>query len=184
MSFSPIFCPLTLLTTQKIKILKMKKTPGDIILHLCSTNDNHKMYGSWDMECDSKLRHIRHAIACTRLCTRLKCWRHAKKACLVCLKKLQGVRQITRLKQHFLSFVFYITQKSYKKIMCIVIWLVQWWKLHYIYISFTQRTTHFDRLRRNMSDGTIVFLTSLLIALTWNILLLFSFWQKIISYFE
>ena len=64
------------------------------------------------MECDSKLQHIRHAIACTRLCTRLKCWRHAKKACLVCLKKLQGVRQITRLKQHFLSFVFYITQKS------------------------------------------------------------------------
>ena len=30
---------------------KMKNMPGDIIiLHLCTTNDNHMMYGSWDME--------------------------------------------------------------------------------------------------------------------------------------
>ena len=31
---------------------------------------------------------------------------------------------------------------------------------------FTQRTTDFGRLKRNTSDATIVFLTSLLIALT------------------
>ena len=32
---------------------KMKKTPGDImILHKCTINDNHMMYGSWDMKCD------------------------------------------------------------------------------------------------------------------------------------
>ena len=31
-----------------------------------------------------------------------------------------------------------------------------------------------------MNDGTIAFLTSLVIALTWNILLLFSFWHKTI----
>ena len=39
--FWAIFCPLTLLTTQKIKVYKKrKKTPGDsIILHLCTTND-------------------------------------------------------------------------------------------------------------------------------------------------
>ena len=24
--------------------------PGDIILHLCTTNDNQMMYGSWDIE--------------------------------------------------------------------------------------------------------------------------------------
>ena len=65
-----------------------------------------------------------------------------------------------------------------------VIWLVQWWKLYCIYIFFTQRTIDFHRLKRNMNDGTIVFLTSLLIALTWNILLLFSFWHKIISCFK
>ena len=32
---------------------KMKKTPGEItILHKCIINENHMMYGSWDMECD------------------------------------------------------------------------------------------------------------------------------------
>ena len=31
---------------------KMKNTPWDIIsLHMCTINDNHIMYGSWDMEC-------------------------------------------------------------------------------------------------------------------------------------
>ena len=31
---------------------KTKKTPGDIILHKCTINDNDMMYGSWDMEHD------------------------------------------------------------------------------------------------------------------------------------
>ena len=35
--------------TQEIKILKWKKRPGDII-PMCTTNENHMMYGSWDME--------------------------------------------------------------------------------------------------------------------------------------
>ena len=37
---------------------KLKKTPGDIIiLHVCTINDNHMMYGSWDMrhECQNFL---------------------------------------------------------------------------------------------------------------------------------
>ena len=39
--------------------------------------------------------------------------------------------------------------------------------LYYIYISFTQRRTDFDRLKkRNMNDRTIILLTSLLITLT------------------
>ena len=48
------FCPITPLATQKLKILKKwKKTPSDIIiLHMCTRNDNHMMYGSWDMELD------------------------------------------------------------------------------------------------------------------------------------
>ena len=84
------------------------------------------------------------------------------------MKKLQGVRQIAPLKQQrFLSFTFYKTQKSYEKIMRTYL-LFHWFKdeSYYIYIFFTQRTTDFDRLKRNMNDGTIVFLTSLLIALT------------------
>ena len=36
---------------QNFKIIK--KTLEDIIiLHICTINDNHMMYGSWDMECD------------------------------------------------------------------------------------------------------------------------------------
>ena len=32
---------------------KKKKTPRDIIiLHMCTINDSHMMYGSWDMECN------------------------------------------------------------------------------------------------------------------------------------
>ena len=33
---------------------KIKKTTGDIILHMCTINDNHIMYGSWDIECDGQ----------------------------------------------------------------------------------------------------------------------------------
>ena len=38
----------------KMKLLKkMEKTPGDIIiLHMCTINANHMMYGSWDIERD------------------------------------------------------------------------------------------------------------------------------------
>ena len=33
---------------------KMKKPPRDVItLHMCTTNDNNMIYGSWDMERDS-----------------------------------------------------------------------------------------------------------------------------------
>ena len=53
LSFWAICCPFSCLTTWDINILKMKKTSGDIaILHICTINDNHMMYGSWDMECD------------------------------------------------------------------------------------------------------------------------------------
>ena len=54
LSFRTAFCTFTLLTTQKIKILKKwKKIPGDItILHKCTINDNHMIYGSWDMKSD------------------------------------------------------------------------------------------------------------------------------------
>ena len=60
-----------------------------------------------------RLPQMKRVFACACLCTRLK-----------------QQQQIPRLKQQrFLSFTFYITQRSYKKIMCI-----------YIYIFFTKRT--------------------------------------------
>ena len=53
LSFWAIFCPFSNLTIQKIKILKLKKILGDIIiLHTCTINDNHVMYSSWDEECN------------------------------------------------------------------------------------------------------------------------------------
>ena len=49
--FWAIFCPFMPLTTRKIKILKKnKKTLYFTISHLCTTNENHMMYVSWDME--------------------------------------------------------------------------------------------------------------------------------------
>ena len=45
------FLPFQALTTPKIKILKMKITPGDIIiLHIWTINDNHMKCGSWDVK--------------------------------------------------------------------------------------------------------------------------------------
>ena len=47
LSFWAIFCPFSPQTTQKIKILKLEKAPGDIIIiHICTIRDNHMMYGS------------------------------------------------------------------------------------------------------------------------------------------
>ena len=53
-----IFCPFTTLWTQKIKIFKKMekrwKNEDIIILHMCTINNNHMMYGSWDMERDGQ----------------------------------------------------------------------------------------------------------------------------------
>ena len=47
------FYPLNNLKNQTFE--KMKKIPGDIvILHKCTVNYNHIMYGSWDMKCDGQ----------------------------------------------------------------------------------------------------------------------------------
>ena len=49
--FGPFFCPFTPIALLILK--KMKKPPGDIIiLHICTINDNHMMYGSWDIKHD------------------------------------------------------------------------------------------------------------------------------------
>ena len=52
LSFWTIFCPFTPLTTQKPKFLKKWKKNIWRYYHfkICTINDNHMMYGSWDME--------------------------------------------------------------------------------------------------------------------------------------
>ena len=52
------FLPFYLLKTQGKFFLKKKTkkttTPGDVILHMCTINENHMMHGSWDMECNKQ----------------------------------------------------------------------------------------------------------------------------------
>ena len=54
--FGPFFALSAPLTTWKSKILTLKKTLQDIIIsHICTINDNHMMFGSWDMECSRQI---------------------------------------------------------------------------------------------------------------------------------
>ena len=59
-SFWTIFCPFTPPTPsdnpENQNFEKMKIAPGDIIiLHKCTINDNHMIYGSWDIKCNRQL---------------------------------------------------------------------------------------------------------------------------------
>ena len=48
--FLPFYPPINL---ENKNFVKMKKVPQDIILlQMCTINDSHMMYGSWDKECD------------------------------------------------------------------------------------------------------------------------------------
>ena len=86
-SFWAIFYPFPPLTNQKIKIFKkwIKKKKCleiSIILHLCTTNHDHKMHGSWDMECDKTyfftiLGHLLPFYPVTTL--KIKIWKKYKK---------------------------------------------------------------------------------------------------------
>ena len=52
-----VFLPFYPLNNPKNQSLeKLKKTSGDIIiLHRCTINDSHMMYGSWDIGCDGQI---------------------------------------------------------------------------------------------------------------------------------
>ena len=47
--FLPFYSPQN---TKNQDFQKMKKTPSDITLQMCIINENHMMYGSWDMVLD------------------------------------------------------------------------------------------------------------------------------------
>ena len=68
-------------------------------------------------------------------------------------------------KTTFFIIHFYITQRSYEKIMYVYL-LFDLFSDENCIISTFFKTTDFDRLKRNMSDATILFLMSLLTALT------------------
>ena len=61
LSFSTIFCPFTPLTTPKIKTRKNEKKKTlevIIILQMCTKNNNHMIYDSWEVECNKTFCHF------------------------------------------------------------------------------------------------------------------------------
>ena len=62
------FCPPNNMKNQNFeKLKKKKKKPGDIIiLHMCTINDNHMMYGSWDIKQDKQIFLSFWTIFCTK----------------------------------------------------------------------------------------------------------------------
>ena len=53
--FGPLFALLSPYNNEKSKFWENEKIPGDIIiLHMRTKNDNHMMYGSWDIEHDGQ----------------------------------------------------------------------------------------------------------------------------------
>ena len=52
--FGPFFALWPSQQPKKSKVWKNEKKPGNMNLQLCITNDDHKMYGSWDIEHDRK----------------------------------------------------------------------------------------------------------------------------------
>ena len=111
LSFWGIFCPFTSLTTWKIKILKKwKKTLGDIIILLqCTTNNNHMIYSSWDMEHDRQ--------------NFLSFWTIF---CLFTLLKTGKIKLLKKWKKHLEILSFYTCVPEIKTIWCMVpeIWNV------------------------------------------------------------
>ena len=49
--FLPFYTSPPLNNPENQNFEKMEKIPGDIILQKCTINDNHMIYGSWDMKC-------------------------------------------------------------------------------------------------------------------------------------
>ena len=66
----------------------MKKTPGYIIiLHKCTLNDSHMIYGSWDMNCDRIFVILGHFLAFYPLTTqKIKILKKKKKILHKCTK--------------------------------------------------------------------------------------------------
>ena len=57
--FGPFFALLPPNNTENKNFEKMKKMPGHIIiLHMCTINEIHMMYGSSDMECNIIFSHF------------------------------------------------------------------------------------------------------------------------------
>ena len=97
-----------------------------------------------------RVQHMRRAIARARLYTRLK-QRHAKKSTPCLIQKASRCaadrtpRTITLFIFHFLHNTKILREHH---MYLFFISLVQCWKLYYIFIFFTERTTDFERIKK------------------------------------
>ena len=109
---------------------------------------------------------------------------NTKKASLVWLKNLWGVRQLARLKQRFLYPTFYKIQRSYMKIMSISYFIDSVVKIA-LYLNFLYtKDNRLRQIKKKNEWWNICFSDVLLIVLTRKFLLFSSFWYKIISCFK
>ena len=105
---------------------------------------------------------MRCAIACAHHCTCLKFQRHAKRSMPCLIKKASGCTADHTSKTIFFIFHFLYNIKDFTGKSCVFIcYLIGSVVKTVLYLYFfTQRRTDFGRLKRNVTDGTIIFLTA------------------------
>ena len=99
----------------------------------------------------SRLQQMRRPIACARLYTCLKHQRHAKKSMPFLIQKASRCAADHTAKTTML-FIFHFLYNTKilreNHVYLFFISLVQCWKLYYIFIFFTERTTDFERIKK------------------------------------
>ena len=143
LSFWDIYCPFSPVATQKIKILKLKKTPGNIIiLHFGTINENHMnhmMYSSCNIEHDGQNFLLFWTVFCcfilitTQKIKTLKNW-----------KKFTHVSH--KRQSHFVWFLSYQAQR------------IDFFVILDYFFSFTPLTTQnfFEEIKKNTQSIIIL----------------------------
>ena len=102
--FGPFFALSASWQPGKSKFEHWKETPGDIIiLHICTTNYNHTIYGSWDM------KHDRHNFLSfwTVFCPFTPLWTQKIKI----FKKLEKIPEDVIISQRYTTVIWCMVPK-------------------------------------------------------------------------
>ena len=144
LSFWAISCHFSTLTTHKIKILKLKKIPGDIIiLQICITHDNYMIYGSWDM-----VRHRQNFLSFwTVFCPFTPLW-------------TQKIKILKKLKKHLKILPFTNVHHKWQPYDVRFLWYEAWWTEFFIilvrflpfYPPNNPKIQNFEKLKKTPRD--------------------------------
>ena len=100
--FRPFFALLPHYRPQKLKLGKNVKTPGDIMLsHMCTINQDHMMYGSWDIVCKGQSFFV--------------IFGHFYSLTLLTTQKIQILRKIKKTPWDIIIFHFSTTNDYYMR---------------------------------------------------------------------